>query len=141
MLLGIEGLAFAGIQCHHGARHGRKDAGVAQFGFITAQTGLGLTDLRRKHVGPCLGGADFSLCRLNIFFAGGAAFCKVLLALQLLFCQIVQGALFLQLSLEVFDGKAAGIEFGGLGGRVDFDQKLAFLDFSADVDVDLVDLP
>lgn len=50
-------------------------------------------------------------------------------------------ALLLQLRLEVFDGKAPGIELGFLCRRVDFHQQLAFLDRIASLDVNLLNLP
>ena len=101
----------------------------------------GLEDLRLEHFDPRLGGAQFGLGGLHVFLAGGIACHQTLLALVLLARQFVLGPLFLQLGLEVFDGVAAGVEFGFLRGRVDFHQQLAFLDLVTGLDVDLLDLP
>ena len=48
--------------------------------------------------------------------------CQALLALVLLACQLMLGVLLLQLSLEVFDGIATGVELGFLRRGVDFHQ-------------------
>ena len=64
-----------------------------------------------------------------------------MLALIFLFGQVVQGALFLELGREVFNGIAAGVELGFLCGRVNFDQQLAFFDFVTHLNVNRLDLP
>ncbi|MNS79243.1 hypothetical protein D3C72_1128920 [compost metagenome] len=141
LLLGIEGLAFTGIECDHGAGHRRVNSCVAEFGLIAAQAGLSLANLRLEHVDPRLGGAQFRLGGLHVFFAGGAAGLEVLLTLEFLPGQFMQCLLLLQLRLEVFDGETPGVEFGLLRGRIDFHQQLAFLDHIADFHMNLVDLP
>ena len=65
----------------------------------------------------------------------------MLLALVFLPRQFVLRPLLLQLRLEVFDGVAAGVEFGLLRGGVDFHQQLAFLDLVAGFHMDLANLP
>ncbi|MNF86582.1 hypothetical protein D3C84_690230 [compost metagenome] len=139
--MGVECLAFAGIEGHHRATHGRIDSRVAQFGFVAAQASLGLADLCLEHVDAGLGGAQLGFGALHVFFAGCAAAGQLVLALQFLPGQVMQGALLLQLGLEGLDGIAPGVELGLLRGRVDFHQQLPFLDRVADFDMNLVDLP
>nr|BFE95517.1 hypothetical protein GCM10020185_60530 [Pseudomonas brassicacearum subsp. brassicacearum] len=105
MLLGVEGLAFPGTDGDHGAAHRRIDARIAQFSLVAAQAGLGLADLRLEHVDACLGRSHFGLGCLHVFLAGGAAGLELLLAAGFLLRQVVLGALFLELGLEVLDGK------------------------------------
>ncbi len=141
LLLGVERLAFPGADGDHGAAHRRINARVTQLGFIAAQVGLGLADLCLEHVYAGLGRAHLGLGGLHVFFAGGAAGLELLLATEFLLRQVVLGALFLKLGLEVFDGKPSGVEPGFLCGRVDFNQQLALRDLVAGLDVNLLDLP
>ncbi|MNE73348.1 hypothetical protein D3C80_1693530 [compost metagenome] len=86
-LLGIEGLAFAGIHRDDRASHGGVDPGIAQFCFGAAQGCLGLADLGLVHVDPGLSGQHLGLGSLHVFVARGAVGGHALLAVQLLFGQ------------------------------------------------------
>ncbi len=141
LLLGIEGLAFARIDRHHRAGHRRVDAGIAEFGFVAAQRGLGLADLRLVHLDPCLGGEHLRLGALHVLGTRRAAGGQPLLALVLLAGEGVLGTLLGQLGLEHLDRIAAGIDLGLLGGGVDLDQQLAFRHIVPGLDVQLADLP
>ncbi|MCY1412372.1 hypothetical protein D9M71_277750 [compost metagenome] len=141
LLLGVEGLPFAGVHRYHRAVHGRVDACVAQLGFVAAQARLGLTDLRLEHVDARLGDLQLRGGRLHVFVAGGAGGGQVALAFELLLGQQVLRALLGQLGLKVVDRVAPGIQPRLLGGGVDLDQQLAFAYRVTDLDVQRVDLP
>ncbi|MNE18677.1 hypothetical protein D3C80_1117260 [compost metagenome] len=141
LLLRVEGLAFTGIDRHHGAVHGRIDPRIAQLRLVTAQVGLGLADLRLEHFDACLGHLELGIGGLDVFVAGCPGGGQVALALELLLGQLKLCALLGQLGLEVVDRIAPGVEPGLLGGGVDLDQQLAFAHRVAGFDVQFVDLP
>ncbi len=140
-MLSIERLANPCVHRDDGAGHWREDARVAQLGLVAAQAGLGLADLRLEHPDARLGGVQLGPGGLHVFLAGGVTGGQALLALVFLARQRVLSLLLLQLGLEVFDGVAAGVEFGLLRGGVDFHQQLAFRDLIPGFDMDLADLP
>ncbi|MNW02551.1 hypothetical protein D3C71_1983590 [compost metagenome] len=82
--MGVEGLALARVQRHHRTVHWGKDTRVAKLGFITAQAGLGLADLRLVHVDARLGDLELGVSALQVFGTGGAGGSQCTLALLLL---------------------------------------------------------
>lgn len=80
LLLDIGGPVFARINCYHRTGHWRVGVGMAEFGFIVAQRGLGLADLRLIYLNPRLSGEHLHLGALHILGTHHAAGGQPLLA-------------------------------------------------------------
>ncbi len=140
-MLGVEGLAFAGVDGDHRAIHRRIDTRVAQFRLGAAQAGLSLADLCLKHVDSRLGDLELGNSGLDVLIAGSAGGGKLALALELSVGQLELRSLFGELGLEVVDREAPGVQPRLLGGRVDFDQQLPLAHRVAGFHVQGADLP
>ena len=140
-LIGVQRLPLARGDADHRAGHRRVDLGELQVRFLDAHAGLLLLHLRLQRVDLGGGGAHRGFGVLHLLGGRGFFGHQILLALQ-----IALGFLEIDLALDQrrllrAQRRAVGIDARGRLLGIDLRQQLAFFDFGADLDVQLLQLP